>query len=133
MAHEIYWMKPDRVLYVAYKGIQNEATLTACLDEIASALDTVSNPVAVLIDWREVEALALKALLNVNGHRTFSHPMAARGVLVGMDKRTRMENEISSVQTRGGKNTQYYDTMEEAMEYLKNMLEDLPAAPLEDE
>lgn len=124
MMHEVYWYKPDRVLYVAYKGYQNETTLVECLDDMAAALDTVTFPVAVLIDWREVEGMELKALLNVRGHRTFSHPMAARGVLVGMDKRTRMENEISSVQTRGGKNTQYYDTIEEALEYLKEMLAD---------
>jgi hypothetical protein len=127
MAHDVYWMKPGRVLYVNYKGYQTEETLVTCLDDMEAELDKVDTPVAVLINWAEVEGMELKALLNVRGHRTFSHPMAARGVLVGMDKRTRMENEISSVQTRQGKNTQYYDTMEEALEYLKDMLEDLPS------
>ncbi len=129
MAHDISWMKPDRVLYVNYKGYQTEKTLIECLDEMAAELDKVTHPVAILINWQEVEGLELKALLNVRGHRTFSHPMAARGVLVGMDRRTRMENEISSVQTRQSKNTQYYDTMEEALEYLKHMLEDDTSIP----
>lgn len=127
MAHDVYWMKPGRVLYVNYKGYQTEKTLVECLDDMEAELDKVDTPVAILINWAEVEGMDLKALLNVRGHRTFSHPMAARGVLVGMDKRTRMENEISSVQTRQGKNTQYYETMEEALEYLKHMLEDLPS------
>ncbi|MCL4876706.1 MAG: hypothetical protein KJ064_08615 [Anaerolineae bacterium] len=127
MAHDVHWMKPGRVLYVNYKGYQTEETLVACLDDMEAELDQVDTPVAILINWAEVEGMDLKALLNVRGHRTFSHPMAARGVLVGMDKRTRMENEISSVQTRQGKNTQYYETMEEALEYLKHMLEDLPS------
>lgn len=127
MAHDVYWMKPGRVLYVNYKGYQTEKTLVECLDDMERELDQVDTPVAILINWTEVEGMDLKALLNVRGHRTFSHPMAARGVLVCMDKRTRMENEISSVQTRQGKNTQYYETMEEALEYLKHMLEDLPS------
>ncbi|MBZ0310503.1 MAG: hypothetical protein K8I82_30870 [Anaerolineae bacterium] len=124
MGHEISWMKPGRVLYVNYKGYQTVKTLTACLDDMAAELDKVDHPIALLINWREVEGMELKALLNVRGHRTFSHPMAARGVLVGMDRHIQMENEISSVQTRQTKNTQYYETMEEALEYLKHMLED---------
>lgn len=124
MAHDIYWLKPDRVLFVNYKGYQTLETINACLDDMAAEFDKARQPVVVLINWQEVTGMELKALLKAKGHRAFSHPMAARGVLVGMDRNTKMENEISSVQTREGKNTQYYDTMDEAMEYLKDMLSD---------
>jgi hypothetical protein len=91
---------------------------------MADALDTVISPVMILINWLEVEGMETRALLQLKGHRAFSHPMAARGVLVGMSAGTRMENEISSVKTRESKNTQYYDTMEQAREYLEHFLAD---------
>lgn len=122
MAHDIYWLKPDALLYVNYKGYQTIETLTACLDEMAAQFDTVKHPVVVLINWNEVTGTDFGALLKVNGHRAYSHPMAARGVLVGFPKQERFENEVTAVRTRGDKNTQYFDTMPEAMDYLKDML-----------
>jgi len=124
MAHQIKWLRPNRVLYVSYQGFQNEETLMACLDEMASYLDKATQPLVLLINWLEVEGMEEKALINVRGHRTFSHPMAARGVLVGMPRLVQMQNEVSSVSTRRSKNTQYYDTMDEAMHYLEDMLKD---------
>ncbi len=50
--------------------------------------------------------------------------MAARGVLVGMPTQAAFENEVTAVTTRQSKNTQYYATMEEAMDYLKDYLAD---------
>jgi hypothetical protein len=124
MAHNVHWLKENRVLYVNYKDHQTVETLTACLDEMATHLDQAGRPVIVLINWQEVTGMDFKALLTVRGHRAFSHPMAARGILVGMDGRTQMENEISSVSTRQSKNTQYFTNMDEAMSYLENMLAD---------
>lgn len=126
MTHEIYWMKPKRVLYVSYQGHQTPETLKACLDDMADQLDTVSHPVVILINWLEVTAAEPHVLKSNRGHRAYSHPMAARGVLVGFDKSEIFENEVTSVKTRGSKNTQYYATMEEALTYLKYMLEDAP-------
>ena len=54
MAHEIYWMKPQRVLYVSYQGHQTKDMLKACLDDMAEQLDTVTYPVILLINWLEV-------------------------------------------------------------------------------
>jgi hypothetical protein len=122
MAHDIYWMKPGAVLYVSYKGQQNAETITATLDAMAAEFDTVDHPVVVLINWLEVTDTNLGALLEVKGHRAYSHPMAARGVLVGFPRQARFENEVTAVRTRGDKNTQYFDTMDEAMDYLKEML-----------
>lgn len=124
MTHNIKWLKEDRVLYVNYKGHQTVETLRACMDDMATTLDNAAYPVMVLINWLEVTHMDSKALLSVRGHRAFSHPMAARGILVGMDSITQMENEVSSVGTRQSKNTQYYNTMEEAMACLENMLAD---------
>lgn len=124
MAHEVYWMKADRVLYVSYQGYQTTETITATLDEMAAQLDNATVPVIVLINWLEVTGSELKALFNVRGHRAYSHPMAARGVLVGMPKQERFENEVTALQTRESKNTQYYDTMEQAMDYIQNFLVD---------
>ena len=124
MAHEIYWMKPNQVLYVGYQEYQTTETITACLDDMASELDAVENPVMVLINWTEVTGQDPKALFNVQGHRAYSHPMAVRGILVGMPKQAQFENEVSAVKTRKSKNTQYYDTMEQAQEYLKAIFDD---------
>jgi hypothetical protein len=123
MAHDIYWMKPERVLYVNYKGYQTVDTIRACLDDMAAEFDKVDHPVIVLINWLEVTEMERGALLKVTGHRAYSHPMAARGVLVGFDPAEAFQNEVTAVNTRGDKNTQYYATMEEAMAYLKNMME----------
>jgi len=69
----------------------------------------------------EADSGVLKSNL---GHRTYSHPMAARGVLVGFDRQETFENEITSVKTRGAKNTQYFDTLDAALERLKLVLSD---------
>ena len=124
MAHEVTWMKADRVLYANYKGHQTTETITACLDDMAQELDKAPQPVMVLINWLEVTETEPKALFNVKGHRAYSHPMAARGVLVGMPSQAQFENEVTAVRTRESKNTQYYSTMEEALDYLKHFLED---------
>lgn len=123
MAHEIYWLKPDRVLYVSYQGHQTPATLKACLDDMANALDQVEHPVVVLINWLEVTSAEHNVIRSQLGHRAYSHPMAARGVLVGFDTAERFQNEVSAVKTRGSKNTQYYNTMKEALDYLQIMFE----------
>jgi hypothetical protein len=124
MTHEIYWMKPDRVLYVSYQGHQTAETLKACLDDMADQLDSVTYPIIVLINWLEVTHADTGVLKSNLGHRAYSHPMAARGVLVGFDSQQAFENEVTSVKTRGGKNTQYYKTMDEAMDYLRLVLTD---------
>lgn len=123
MAHEIYWLKSDRVLYVSYQGHQTPATLKACLDDMANALDQVEHPVVVLINWLEVTSAEHNVIRSQLGHRAYSHPMAARGVLVGFDTAERFQNEVSAVKTRGSKNTQYYNTMKEALDYLQIMFE----------
>ena len=124
MAHEINWMKPDRVLYVNYQGHQTTETITACLDEMATELDKATQPVIVFINWLEVTETDPKALFNVKGHRAYSHPMAARGVLVGMPAQAQFENEVSAVKTRESKNTQYYNSMDDALAYIHHFLDD---------
>lgn len=123
MAHEVYWLKPERILYASYQGFQTPETLKDCLDDMAAQLDTVSHPVVVLINWLEVTGAEPHVLRSQPGHRAYSHPMAARGVLVGFDVAERFQNEVTAVGTRGNKNTQYYNTMEEALNYLQEMLE----------
>ena len=123
MAHEIRWLKQDRVLYVSYQEHQTPETLKVCLDDMATALDTVSHPVVVLINWAEVTEGDKDVLRSQPGHRAYSHPMAARGVLVGFNPLEVMMNETTAVNTLGSKNTQYFQTMDEAMEYLQPMLE----------
>ena len=123
MAHDIRWLKQDRVLYVSYQGHQTPETLKACLDDMAAALDTVNHPVVVLINWAEVTQGDKDVLRSQPGHRAYSHPMAARGVLVGFNPLEVMMNETTAVSTRGSKNTQYFQTMDAAMEYLQPMLE----------
>ena len=123
MAHDIRWMKEDRVLYISDQGHQTPDTLKACLDAMADALDTVSHPVIVLINWAEVTHGDKDVLRSQLGHRAYSHPMAARGVLVGFNPLEVMMNESTAVNTRGSKNTQYFQTMTEALEYLQPMLE----------
>ena len=123
MAHDIHWLKPERVLYVSYQGHQTPDTLKACLDDMASQLDTVNHPVVVLINWLEVKSADKGVLKSNTGHRAYSHPMAARGVLVGFNPLEAFENEVTAVSTRHAKNTQYFQTIDAAMEYLKPMLE----------
>jgi hypothetical protein len=121
--HDIYWLKAERVLYVNYKGHQTSETIEACLDDMAAEFDTVTHPVVVLINWLEVTETDTGALFKQRGHRAYSHPMAARGVLVGLDPQEAFENEVTAVKTRHSKNTQYFHTMAEAMDYLQPMLE----------
>lgn len=121
--HDIHWLKIGRVLYVNYKGHQTSETIRACLDDMAEQLDQVNHPVVVLINWLEVTQTDARALFNQRGHRAYSHPMAARGVLVGFDRQEAFENEVTAVNTRRSKNTQYFHTTEEAMEYIRPMLE----------
>lgn len=123
MAHEIYWMKPGKVLYVSYQGHQTPETLKLCLDAMAAQLDTVTQPVVILINWLEVTGSDTGVLRSHMGHRAYSHPMAARGVLVGFNPQEAFENEVTAVKTRQSKNTQYYQTIAEALDYLKPMLE----------
>jgi hypothetical protein len=123
MTHEIYWLRAERVLYVSYQGYQTPETLQWTLDAMADELDTVNRPVVVLINWLNVTGSERGAVLKMRGHRAYSHPMAARGVLVGFDPQLSFENEVSAVQTRGDKNTMYFNVMNEAMEYLQPMLE----------
>ena len=126
MTHKVEWLKDKRVLLAEFFGHQNEDTLRACMDEMVAEFDTCDAPVAALIDWRGVTERDVKALLNMRGHRAYSHPIAARSVFVGMDGLAQFENEISAVKTRESKNTQYYDTMEEALAYLGEMFIDDP-------
>lgn len=122
MAHEIYWLKQDRVLYVNYQGYQTPDMLRECLDEQANFMDTAAQPVVVLINWLEVSESAPGTLTSQNGHRAYSHPMAARAVLVGFDRQATFENEVTAVNTRKMSHTRYFATMEEAMDYLRPML-----------
>src|SRR5690349_8544105 len=122
MAHEILWLNPGRVLYVNYKGHQTLETLKECLDEMAAYLDTVNTPIFLLINWLEVTGADKGVLKSQRGHRTYSHPMAARGVLVGFGPAEAFENEVTSFSTRQSKNTQYFATMEEAKAHLKEIL-----------
>jgi hypothetical protein len=123
MSHEIYWLRPERVLYISYQGYQTPETLQWALEAMAAELDTVKRPVAMLINWLEVEGCERGAVLKMRGHRAYSHPMAARGILVGFDPQLSFENEVSVMNTRGDKNTMYFSTMDEAMLYLQPMLE----------
>jgi hypothetical protein len=121
--HDIHWLKAGRVLYVNYKGHQTSDTIGVCLDDMAAQLDQVDRPVVVLINWLEVTESDTGALLKQRGHRAYSHPMAARGVLVGFDPQEAFENEVTALKTRQGKNTQYFRTIEEAMDYIRPMME----------
>lgn len=123
MTHEIRWLKPERVLYISYQDYQTPDTLKACLDDMANALDNVLHPVIVLINWVEVTGSDKDVLRSQPGHRAYSHPMAARGVLVGFNPLEVMMNETTAVNTRGSKNTQYFQSMTEALDYLQPMLE----------
>ncbi len=124
MSHEIRWLKPERVLYVDFFGHQTAESIRACLDDQAAAMDTVSRPVIVLINWQRVTGTDRNALLSQKGHRAYSHPMAARGVVVGFNPQEAFENEVTAVNTRHQKHTQYFRTMEEAMHHLEPMLAD---------
>lgn len=124
MTHEVYWMKEDRLLYANYIGEQTVDTITACLDDMVAEFDKVDHPVFVLINWLEVTTMEPKALLQVSGHRAYSHPMAARGILVGFDPLSAFQNQVSATQTRGDANTIYFKTMDEAMQYLEAYLKE---------
>ena len=123
MSYEIYWLRPERVLYVNYQGYQTPETLQWTLDGMAAELDTVRTPVIVLINWLNVDGYERGAVLKMRGHRAYGHPMAARGILVGFDPQLSFENEVSVVNTRGDKNTMYFNIMEDAMAFLQPMLE----------
>lgn len=124
MDNEVYWLKPGRVLYVHYKGYQTAETLQACMDAQADELDKVTTPVGVLVNWLDVTGVEPGAIKSTRGHRGYSHPMAARGVLVGMDRQFAFENEISAYSTRQSQHTKYFATMDAAMDYLRDMLRD---------
>ena len=99
--HDIHWLKPGRVLYVNYKGHQTSETIKACLDDMAAQLDLVDEPVMVFINWLEVTKSDTRALFKQRGHRAYSHPMAARGVLVGFDQQEAFENEVTAEELIG--------------------------------
>ena len=124
MAHEVYWMKQGRLLYANYIGHQTVETITACLDDMVTEFNTLDKPAFVLINWLEVTSMESKALLEVTGHPAYSHPMAARGILVGFDPLAGFQNEVTATQTRGTSNTIYFKTMDEALEYLSDFLKD---------
>jgi hypothetical protein len=124
MAHEISWLNPNRVLYVNFQGYQTAETLRDCLDDQADYLDKVPKPIAVLINWLEVTGSDPGTLSSQNGHRAYSHPNAGRAVLVGFDRQATFENEIAAVNTRKSSHTRYFATMEEALDYLKPMMEE---------
>lgn len=127
MNYEISWMKPDRVLMVRCYGHQNEEAIRSCLDGQLEYLDAQTEPIIVVVDWRDVIETDQRALLNLRGHRTYSHPMVARGVLVGMARQEQFENEVSAFTTRESKRTQYFKTMEEVLDYIQNYLNMPPA------
>ena len=129
MAH-IEWLEEKRILLATFSGDQDEETLRASMDEIAASFDACETHFVLLIDWREVTHCDLKALLNMGGHRFYKHPMVAREVIVGMDIVARFENEISAVKTRSFKNTQYFNTMDEAISFLDEMLNAAEETPL---
>lgn len=120
--HDMYWLKIGRVLYVNCKGHQTIETIQASLDDIAQQCDHANQPVMILVNWLETTHLDAGALLNQQGHRAFSHPMAARTVSVGLNPQQAFENEVAAVKTRRSKNTQYFHTLEEAMDYLDPMI-----------
>lgn len=126
-AHRIFWLVDNLLLYTQYRGHQTTQTLTACLDDMANELDKATRPIFVLIDWRDVTGEDPKALLSVQGHRAYSHPQAARGVLVGMDMMAQFQNEVTANNTRDDKNTQYFKTMEDALDYLRDFVGDATA------
>ncbi|HEX2619844.1 MAG TPA: hypothetical protein VHL11_06850, partial [Phototrophicaceae bacterium] len=80
-------------------------------------------PIFILINWQEVTSSERNVLKSQRGHRAYSHPMAARGILVGFSPVEVFENEVTAFTTRHSKNTQYFPTMEEARAHLKHMIE----------
>jgi hypothetical protein len=117
MTHEIYWLRPERVLYVSYHGYQTPETLQWTLNAMGDEMESVSHHVVDLIKCLEVSGPERGALLKMLGHRAYSHPMAARGVLVGFDPQLSFENEATVMNTRGDKNTMYFSHMNDAMNY----------------
>lgn len=124
MENEVSWMKPGKVLYVHYRGYQTAETIWACMDRQAEALDTAAQPVVVLVNWLDVTGSEAGAIKGSRGHRGYSHPMVARAVLVGMNQKDAFENELSVHSTRQVQHTRYFDTLEAATDFLRNMLEE---------
>lgn len=122
-AYEVYWLKPERILYVNYKGHQTPETVNACMDLQAVELDKMSRPVVVLVNWQEVTSVEPGTIQSTSGHRGYSHPMAARGVLVGFDEQLAFQNTLSAYATRQSQHTIYFKTLDEALAYLKDLLE----------
>ncbi len=129
MANEVFWLKSDQVLQVKYEGHQTKQTILACMDEQAAELDKAARPVIVLVDWRHVTGMDSDTLLGSKGHRGYSHPMAAQAILVGLSENQAFQNTVSAFSTRKSQHTQYMNTMEEAMDYLQDVLKDDAGLP----
>jgi hypothetical protein len=124
MAHNIVWLKPDRLLYIDYLGHQTAATLHACLDEIAEVLDQSANPVIMIINWGNVTEADPKILINARGHRAYDHPKAARALLLGMDSNEKFQNEVSAHSSRDtGSHTRYTNSIDEAMDFVRDFFD----------
>jgi hypothetical protein len=124
MSHEVYWLKPGRVLYAGFKGDQTGETFAACMDSQLVELDQVDYPVVVVADWSQVTSIAKNAIISQRGHRAYGHPLVARVVIVGIGKHEALQNEIANTGARGQSHARYFETMEETLDYLKDMLED---------
>jgi hypothetical protein len=120
--HDVHWLNEGRLLYVSYQGYQTAETVRECLDDMAKFMDTSKDPIFLIINWLEVTKADKGVLQSNRGHRTYSHPMAARGILVGFDPQEAFENEVTSTRTRGEKNTTYFKTLDEALEYAKEFM-----------
>jgi hypothetical protein len=120
--HDVHWLNEGRLLYVSYQGHQTAETLCECLDDMAKFMDTAKEPIFLIINWLEVTKAEKGVLQSNRGHRTYSHPMAARGILVGFDPQEAFENEVTSTRTRGDKNTTYFKNLEDALEYAKEFM-----------
>jgi len=124
MAHEVYWLKPGSVLYAGFYGHQTSETFAAGMDAQLVELDQVDHPVVVVADWSEATAVEKNAITSQKGHRAYGHPMVARVVIVGIGQHEAFQNEINNTRARGQSHARYFDTLDEAKAYLKQMLED---------
>jgi len=124
MAHEVYWLAPERVLYAGFYGDQTAETFGACMDSQVAELDQVSQPVVVIADWSQATSIAKDTITGQRNHRAYGHPMVARVVIVGIGKHEVFLNEIANTNARGQSHARYFDTLDEAREYLKDMLGD---------
>jgi hypothetical protein len=124
MAHEVYWLAPERVLYAGFYGDQTAETFGACMDSQVEELDQVNQPVVVVADWSQATSIARDTISGQKNHRAYGHPMVARVVIVGIGKHEIFLNEIANTKARGQSHARYFDTMDQAREYLKDMLED---------